>query len=104
LDQPIWTQRSVSSPDFRYIEQFLTGRPRTVPPTLLLIVAVTIVLATHFLEVVVWAIFYIQMDLLPELNRAMYFSMNSYSTPSASEIVLPMSGKAWRGPRRWRRG
>jgi len=81
----------------RFLKRFLpdpAGRPRRVPPTALLIVTVTIVLATHFLEVVVWTIFYIQMDVLPELDRAMYFSMNSYSTLGASDIVLPAK---WRG-------
>jgi ion channel len=84
----------------RFLKRLLpgaTGRPREVPPTVFLILAVTIVLATHFLEVVVWAIFYLQMDLLPDLNRAMYFSMNSYSTLGASEIVLPMRWKGLAG-------
>jgi hypothetical protein len=67
---------------------------RNRPHILLVIVVVSIILSTHFLEIVAWAIFYDLMNLLPDSERAMYFSMNIYSTMGASNIMLP---ERWRG-------
>lgn len=64
------------------------GRRKSGPHVILLISIVTIMLATHYLEVVVWAIVYFQAKMLPDVQTAMFFSINSYTTLGASNITL----------------
>jgi hypothetical protein len=63
----------------------------------LLVVIVAIILATHFSEVVAWAIFYGLMGVLPDAKMAMYYSINGYSTLGASNITLPGQWKGMDG-------
>jgi len=68
------------------------GRERS--STLVMIAVVAVMLATHFLEIVAWAVFFVLTDILPNPDAAMVFSINSYSALGASGIVL--EGR-WRG-------
>ncbi len=67
---------------------------RKRPSTLVVIAVVTVMLATHFLEIFAWAIFFVVTALLPNPDAAMYFSINSYTALGASGIVLE---DRWRG-------
>jgi hypothetical protein len=68
--------------------------PRSEGPSVILVTAiVATMLATHFLEVVAWAGFYIVTGLIPNTDTAMQFSMANYST-LGSGIAL---AERWRG-------
>ena len=70
------------------------GGPRPEGPSVFLVTAiVAIMLATHFLEVVAWAGFYVLAGLIPNSDTAMQFSMANYST-LGSGIAL---AERWRG-------
>jgi len=79
---------------------FKRFRPRAVqgvrdsPQLPLLTALVAIMLATHFLEAVAWAVFYFATGMLADVQTAMYFSVNSYTTLGASNITL--QGR-WKG-------
>jgi len=60
----------------------------------LLVIIVALLLATHFSEVVAWAIFYNLMGAVPDAKTAMFFSINSYTTLGSSNITLP---GLWKG-------
>src|SRR6478609_8384599 len=62
--------------------------------TLVMIAVVTVMLAAHFLEIVVWVAFFVITKILPDPDAAMFFSINSYTVLGASGIVL--EGR-WRG-------
>ena len=64
------------------------------PHVVLLASIVCIMLATHYLEVVMWAIFYLEAGILAEFKNAMFYSINAYTTLGASNIT--MTGK-WQG-------
>jgi hypothetical protein len=64
------------------------------PHVFLLVAIVAIMLATHFVEVVVWAVFYWATNMLPDVITSMFFSINSYTTLGASNITL--NGR-WKG-------
>ena len=68
------------------------GRERS--STLVMIAVVAVMLATHFLEIVAWAVFFVLTDILPNPDAAMFFSINSYTALGASGIVLE---SRWRG-------
>lgn len=70
------------------------GGSRPEGPSVFLVTAiVATMLATHFLEVVAWAGFYILTGLIPNSDLAMQFSMANYST-LGSGMSLP---DRWRG-------
>jgi hypothetical protein len=76
----------------RYFKRF--GRPaasskRTGPHVFVLIMIVAIMLAAHYIEINVWAIFYFLTDMLPDYRAAVFYSVNSYTTLGASNITLP---------------
>lgn len=54
-----------------------------------LVVAVAIMLLTHFLEVMAWAIFYFLAGMIPDFRNAVYLSINGYTTLGASGLSLP---------------
>lgn len=81
----------------RYFKRF--GRPaasskRTGPHIVVLIMVVAIMLATHYVEVCAWAVFYYTTGMLTDFKSAMTYSINSYTTLGATSIDLP--GK-WHG-------
>ena len=55
---------------------------------------VGITLVSHLFEIAIWAVFYLGTGLLPNAHKAMFFSMESYTTLGASNITL--SGR-WLG-------
>jgi len=76
----------------RYFKRF--GRPaagssRTGSHVIVLIMIVAIMLATHFVEVFAWALFYLFAGMLTDFNSAMIYSVNFYTTLGATSIVLP---------------
>ena len=82
----------------KWVFNSLTDHPRSDgrerSSTLVMIAVVAVMLATHFLEIVAWAVFFVLTDILPNPDAAMVFSINSYSALGASGIVL--EGR-WRG-------
>ena len=81
----------------RYFKRF--GRPaagskRVGPHVFILIMIVAIMLATHYVEVSAWALFYYATGMLADFRSAMTYSINSYTTLGATSIDL--SGK-WQG-------
>ncbi len=46
-------------------------------------------LLLHLAEAVVWAVFYVLVGALPDLETAAYFSLTSYTTVGYGDVVLP---------------
>jgi hypothetical protein len=55
---------------------------------------VAIMMGTHFIEVLIWALFYVLRGVVPGWASAIYFSIHSYTTLGASNIT-PVDH--WRG-------
>ncbi|MBL8393916.1 MAG: hypothetical protein JNK99_04070 [Candidatus Accumulibacter sp.] len=68
--------------------------PHRAARTAVVIAVVTILLLTHFGEVVIWAAFYHLIGLVHNLGLAMYFSINAYTTMGDGNILL---ADEWRG-------
>lgn len=79
---------------FRRHGKPLVHGPHAAARTAVIIGIVAILLATHFVGVIVWAAFYFLMEMVPSLSAAMYFSVGSYTTLGADGIKL--HGR-WRG-------
>jgi len=62
---------------------------RAGPHVLVLISIVAIMIAAHFLEVGIWAIFYLVTGMLSDFRTAMFYSVESYTTLGASNLELP---------------
>jgi hypothetical protein len=54
---------------------------------------VGMLLLLHLVEAVVWAVFLVAVDALPDLETAAYFSLTSYTTLGYGDVVLPQQ---WR--------
>jgi voltage-gated potassium channel len=54
---------------------------------------VSALLLLHLAEAVVWALFYVLVGALPDLETAAYFSLTSYTTVGYGDVVLP---EPWR--------
>jgi len=67
-------------------------RPESYLPLMIGIVAIMIV--THAVEVLVWAVFYWLRGLIPDWVSAVYFSIASYTTLGESGITLSVH---WQG-------
>ena len=70
------------------------GSSRTGPHVIVVIAIIAIMLATHFVEVLAWGLFYFATGMLAHITDAVTYSVNSYTTLGASNIELP--GR-WRG-------
>ena len=55
---------------------------------------VAIMMVTHFVEVLIWAFFYMLRGVVPDRLSAIYYSVASYTTIGASGVTLP---DHWRG-------
>ncbi len=76
----------------RYFKRFgrpLAGSSRSGPHVLVLVAIVAIMLATHFIEVFAWALFYFGTGMLANIREAMSYSVNCYTTLGATNIELP---------------
>lgn len=71
----------------------LKGRPRKLGAELLLARLVSALLLLHLAEAVVWALFFVLIGVLPDLEAAAYFSLTSYTTVGYGDLVLP---EPWR--------
>jgi len=81
----------------RYFEtshSFMKDRKAFRSHNISMIGIVAIMVATHAIEVVIWALFFFLRGLVPDAMSAMYFSITSYATLGSSNITLP---DHWRG-------
>ncbi|HSI32189.1 MAG: potassium channel family protein [Phycisphaerae bacterium] len=75
------------------------GRARAAPPTEfwpitgLLVRVAWLLLLIHFVEIAIWALFYLWEQCLPDAESAFYFSGVTYTTIGYGDLVLP---KPWR--------
>jgi hypothetical protein len=60
---------------------------------LLLIIAFSVIIVLHMVEVSLWAVFYSAHSLFPDFETSLYFSITSYTTIGFGDVVLPRS---WR--------
>src|SRR5262245_21188225 len=60
---------------------------------LLLLVAFSMIIILHMVEIGVWALFYYLRSLFQDFETALYFSITSYTTIGFGDVVLP---RAWR--------
>jgi voltage-gated potassium channel len=60
---------------------------------ILLLVAFSLIIILHMVEISVWAGFYYVRSLFPDFETALYFSITSYTTIGFGDVVLP---RAWR--------
>jgi len=73
-----------------------TGRkdpPGWLGAELLMAQLVGALLLLHLAEAIVWAVFYVLVGALPDLETAAYFSLTSYTTVGYGDVVLP---ETWR--------
>jgi hypothetical protein len=54
---------------------------------------VSMLLLLHLAEAVAWALFFVLVGALPDLETAAYFSLTSYTTVGYGDVVLP---ERWR--------
>jgi hypothetical protein len=80
----------------RRVARLWTGRkdrPGRLGAELLMAQLVGALLLLHLAEAVVWALFYVLVGALPDLETAVYFSLTSYTTVGYGDVVLP---EPWR--------
>jgi hypothetical protein len=78
------------------VARFWTGRkerPGRLGSELLMAQLVGALLLLHLAEAVVWALFFVLVGGLPDLESAAYFSLTSYTTVGYGDVVLP---EPWR--------
>jgi hypothetical protein len=68
-------------------------RPSRLGTELLLAQLVGLLLLLHLAEAIVWALFFLLIGGLPDLESAAYFSLASYTTVGYGDLVLP---EPWR--------
>jgi voltage-gated potassium channel len=68
-------------------------RPGRLGAELVMAQLVSTLLLLHLAEAVVWALFFVLVGALPDLETAAYFSLASYTTVGYGDVVLP---EAWR--------
>lgn len=68
-------------------------RPGRLGTELLVAQFVSILLLVHLAEALVWALFFVLVGGLPDLESAVYFSLTSYTTVGYGDVVLP---EPWR--------
>ena len=68
-----------------------TGQFWYAPWMLVRIAAWTLLL--HLIEILVWALFYVWRDAMPDFTTSAYFSAVTYTTTGYGDLVLP---KEWR--------
>lgn len=62
--------------------------------TAFMIGVVSIMVLTHFLGIVVWALTFLSLEIVPEVEQAMFYSMQYYTTMGANVHRLP---ERWAG-------
>jgi hypothetical protein len=61
--------------------------------TWLFIILAGWMVAIHLVEIAAWAVLYVWLDAIPDLQAALYFSAVTYTTTGYGDVVLPME---WR--------
>ena len=79
---------------FRRFGRPILHGPHRVARTAVVTTVVAVLLITHFLEVALWAAFYSVSGLVDDVGKAMYFSINAYTTMGEGDILLT---DKWRG-------
>jgi hypothetical protein len=79
---------------FRRSWSLTEARPGPGSHRLVMIGIVAIMIVTHTVEVLIWALFYAVRGLVPHWLSAVYFSIASYTTLGESGITLPVH---WQG-------
>ncbi|PCJ99967.1 MAG: K+ channel TrkA-N [Zetaproteobacteria bacterium] len=79
-----WMRRS------RNRARLLLKRHWKVPILVMIVLGVFI---AHIVEIWVWAMFYIYVDAIPDLEEALYFSTTTFTTVGYGDVFL---GKDWR--------
>jgi hypothetical protein len=74
---------------FKHSQRLADAHSRSGSYLVLMIGIIAIMIATHAVEVLIWALFYGLMGLIPEWVSAVYFSIASYTTLGESGITLP---------------
>jgi hypothetical protein len=69
------------------------SKPGRLGVELLMAELVGSLLLLHLAEAIVWALFYVWIGGLPDLESATYFSLTSYTTVGYGDVVLP---EGWR--------
>jgi hypothetical protein len=67
--------------------------PGRLDAELLMAQVVSALLLVHLVEAIVWALFFVLVGGLPDLETAVYFSLTSYATLGYGDVVLP---EPWR--------
>jgi hypothetical protein len=68
-------------------------RPGRLGAERLMAQLVSMLLLLHLTEAVAWALFFVLVGALPDLETAAYFSLTSYTTVGYGDVVLP---EPWR--------
>ena len=79
---------------FRHSQALAEAQRRSKSHLLTMVGIIWIMLVTHSLEVVIWALFYRLRGVIPQWVSAVYFSLASYTTLGESSIKLPAH---WQG-------
>jgi voltage-gated potassium channel len=69
------------------------ARPGSLGAELLIARLVSTLLLLHLADAMVWALFFVLAGALPDVERAAYFSLTSYTTVGYGDILLP---EPWR--------
>ncbi len=79
---------------FKSSHSFVKGGRSLKKYHLLMPGIVAIMMFTHSIELLIWAFFYLLRGVLPDIVSAIYFSIYSYTTLGAGNVILP---DHWRG-------
>ncbi|MGV6804526.1 MAG: ion channel [Ruegeria sp.] len=64
------------------------GRGKVLPTAGPIALALAVIVATHTIQVWIWAIVWVMGDVLPDWNSALYFSLVTFTTLGYGDIVL----------------
>ena len=81
----VWTVRGIAVRD-HYVPSFMRY-------TLMIVLTGTLLMAGHFLEVMVWAVTYGLVGIAPASIQLIYLAFDNYTTLGYSELVAP---EQWR--------
>jgi len=76
----------------RWLEARLNTR-RSMWKAFFLTVIILAVICVLIVEIWIWALFYLAVDALPDLETALYFSVSTFTTVGFGDVVL---SKEWR--------
>ena len=64
------------------------GRGTIMPTAGPIAIALAVIVATHTIQVWIWAVVWVMGDVLPDWNSALYFSLVTFTTLGYGDIVL----------------